>query len=254
MNGNGIRFCALTPAAGSGERMRSAVRKPFLHLESTPMFFHTLARLNMIDGCGGVILAVHPDDLEDFGARRLAFLQERFHVIRVVAGGDTRQETVQKMLDLVPPDMELVLIHDGARPLLRPETAQRVIEAAVGSGVGAIAAMPANETVKEVDELGVIKATHPRDSLWMAQTPQVFFTRIVKAAYEKAALNGWSTTDDAALVERAGYDVGVVTGSSDNIKITEPCDLTVASVLLRKQIEDKVFNIADFNRLMLGAD
>ncbi len=239
---DGKRFCALVAAAGSGVRMRSSVRKPFLCLDSIPLLYHTLARLRACKGCLEMIIAVHPDDFDGIKENRLATLRKHFDVTAVIPGGDSRQQTVDKMLKHVPPGRELILIHDGVRPLVRPDTVEKVTNAAVLSSGGAVAAVPANETVKEVDSSGTVTSTLRRCSLWMVQTPQVFHTEALRTAYTQAARRGRQATDDAALVEAAGYEVVVVTGSRDNIKVTVAQDLTVAQALLAKQIAEGVFD------------
>jgi 2-C-methyl-D-erythritol 4-phosphate cytidylyltransferase len=155
----------------------------------------------------------------------------------VVKGGASRQESVAAALDHVGNDVELVAVHDAVRPFVTREQVSRVIEEARKCGA-AILGIPAMDTVKEVkrsslpQDVALITGTIPRERIVLAQTPQVFHTKLLKEAFAKAAADGVNASDDAGLVERLGYDVHVVHGTERNIKITKPSDMELARFYL----------------------
>jgi 2-C-methyl-D-erythritol 4-phosphate cytidylyltransferase len=160
----------------------------------------------------------------------------------VVKGGDSRQDSVAQALKLVANDVELVLVHDAVRPFVSVERITRVIEEARRCKA-AILAFPAMDTVKEVkraslpEDVALITGTIPRERVVLAQTPQVFETRLLKEAFARAEADGVNASDEAGLVERLGHDVHVVHGSERNIKITKPADMDLARFYL--QLEQK---------------
>lgn len=151
--------------------------------------------------------------------------------IRVVAGGATRGASVQAGLEALSSDPTLVVVHDGARPLMDDETVERCITVA-REGVGAVAGWPAVDTIKEVDPEGRVVRTPERSGLWHAQTPQVFPREVLAAAYAAASEKDLAATDDASLVEGRGGEVRMVRGSPRNIKVTRPGDLALAETYL----------------------
>jgi len=225
-------FCAVVAAAGAGTRMGTAGRKPFLGLAGEPIVFHALRRLKRSRGCREIVLVLRPDEIGPLPPEFSRRLAEEFAVTKIAAGGATRQESVWSGLQLVDEGIDLVLIHDAVRPLVDTEVVERVaIEAAAGGA--AVAAIPCQATVKEVAEGRTISCTHPREAIWLAQTPQGFRKDIILRAYRQARQDGFLGTDDAQLVERLGGEVTVVRDSPDNIKITTPHDLVIAEALLR---------------------
>jgi 2-C-methyl-D-erythritol 4-phosphate cytidylyltransferase len=151
-------------------------------------------------------------------------------LLRVIDGGAERQDSVANGLRAIPPDCELVVVHDGVRPLVSIDLLEAVLEAAHHYGA-AIAAIPAGDTVKQADSQKVV-ATLERETIWLAQTPQIFRAKLLRRAYEKAARDQAVVTDDAALVERIGVTVHLVHGSPENIKVTTPADLLLAEAIL----------------------
>ena len=157
--------------------------------------------------------------------------------IELVVGGEHRQQSVQHALNAIsaaPEDM--VLVHDAVRPLVTAEIIHDVIEAAKKYGA-AIAGLPAVDTIKQVErtsEGAIIKATIPRAGVVLAQTPQGFRYGVIKKAFDEAAADGFTGTDEASLAERSGHEVAVVMGSPRNIKITTPADMELAEFYLRK--------------------
>jgi 2-C-methyl-D-erythritol 4-phosphate cytidylyltransferase len=157
--------------------------------------------------------------------------------VRVVAGGETRQESVGKALAAARSDAELILVHDAVRPLVTREQVERVI-AEARTRHAAILGVPALDTVKEVKraslpgDVALITTTIPRERVVLAQTPQVFAAPLLREAFARAEADGFTTSDEAGLVERLGHDVYVVLGSERNLKITRPGDLELAEYYL----------------------
>jgi 2-C-methyl-D-erythritol 4-phosphate cytidylyltransferase len=229
------RITAILPAAGMGTRMGGETPKQFLELDGAPILLHTLRRLASCDAITEIILATRADEIE-----RLEELcrKEKFRqVIRVVKGGATRQESVAAALRQVADEVELVAVHDAVRPFVIREQVSRVIDEARKCGA-AILGIPAMDTVKEVkrgslpEDTALITATTPRERIVLAQTPQVFRTKLLKEAFARAAADGVNASDEAGLVERLGHDVHVVHGSERNIKITKPADMELARFYL----------------------
>jgi 2-C-methyl-D-erythritol 4-phosphate cytidylyltransferase len=154
--------------------------------------------------------------------------------IRVVAGGETRRDSVWAGLQALSGTLDVAVVHDGARPLVSSEVVSRCIELA-GGGVGAVAGVPAVDTVKQVDDEGTVVATPDRARLWHAQTPQAFPLEMIVRAYRSALAENISPTDDAALVEREGGRVVMVESSVDNLKITWAEDLEVGALILSRR-------------------
>jgi 2-C-methyl-D-erythritol 4-phosphate cytidylyltransferase len=229
------KVTAILPAAGMGTRMGGETPKQFLELDGAPLLLHTLRRLASCDAFSEIILATRADEVQRIEER---CRQEKFRqVIRVVKGGATRQESVAAALAYVTDDTELVAVHDAVRPFVTREQVSRVIEEARKRGA-AILGIPAMDTVKEVkrsslpQDVALIIGTIPRERIVLAQTPQVFRTKLLKEAFAKAVADGVNASDEAGLVERLGHDVHVVHGTERNIKITKPSDMELARFYL----------------------
>ena len=199
--------------------------KPFLELAGEPVLLHALRPFLAQASVVSVVVALAADDVAS-PPKWLTGLDDR---IAVVAGGETRTESVGNALAALPPDVDVIAVHDAARPLVTTEVVAECIAVAAG-GQGAVAGCRAVDTMKEVDGGGGIIGTVDRSSLWRAHTPQVFPAALLREAYEHA---GPGATDDAALVERMGADVRMVDGGAWNLKVTRPDDLPVAEALLR---------------------
>jgi len=201
------------------------VRKAFLELAGEPVLLHALRPFLAHPGVVAVAVAVAADVAAD-PPPWLPGVDPR---VRVVRGGDTRAESVARAVEALPGDVDLIAVHDAARPLLTLRTVEECIRAASG-GEGAVAGCPAVDTVKEVDESGRITGTPRRDRLWYAHTPQVFPAAILRDAYAGA---GRQATDDAALVELRGGVVRMVDTGEPNFKVTRPEDVPLAEAVLR---------------------
>jgi 2-C-methyl-D-erythritol 4-phosphate cytidylyltransferase len=148
-----------------------------------------------------------------------------------VRGGRERQDSVFNGLKALPDDIEIVVVHDAARPFVTSAVISAVISAAARDGA-ALAAIPAQDTLKRSDHDSLVKATVDRSRLWQAQTPQAFRTSLLREAHLSAASVGYRGTDDASLVERLGHPVRIVPGSSRNLKVTTAADMVLARALL----------------------
>ncbi|PWT88804.1 MAG: 2-C-methyl-D-erythritol 4-phosphate cytidylyltransferase [Proteobacteria bacterium] len=229
------RIAAILPAAGLGTRMGAETPKQFLELDGTPIVIHSVRRIASCPLVTDIILATRADVVASLEER---LREEKFRQsVRVVRGGDTRQESVSHALREVANDTEIVLVHDAVRPFVTVEQITRVIEEARRRGA-AILGIPAMDTVKEVkrtslpEDVALITATIPRERVVLAQTPQAFATKLLKEALGRAQADGISASDEAGAVERLGHDVYVVLGSERNIKITKPSDMKLARFYL----------------------
>lgn len=214
------------PAAGMGTRM-GGVRKPFMDLAGEPILFWALQPFLQHPQVTAVSVALGEEDAAS-PPEWLTSLDPR---IRVVTGGATRGDSVRAALASLPAEVDLVAVHDAARPLVTMDILDRCL-AAVGADRGAVAGWPAVDTLKEVAWGGRIVGTPNRDRIWHAQTPQVFPRLKILEAYRRALEDGVSDTDDSALVERIGGEVVMVSGSPFNLKVTRPEDLPLAKLFL----------------------
>ncbi|MCI0371099.1 MAG: 2-C-methyl-D-erythritol 4-phosphate cytidylyltransferase [candidate division NC10 bacterium] len=230
-----MHVTAVIPAAGAGVRMGRTVPKPFLPLGGIPLLARTLLRLARSQVIDAYILVV-PPGTEEACAQSVVAAYRVPVVARIVPGGPVRQASVWAGLQALPSGTDLVLVHDAARPCVPVSVVQATVEAAARDGA-AVAAIPATETVKEAGADGRVLRTLPRETLWIAQTPQAFARALLLEAHAAAAADGFVGTDDAALVERLGRPVTLVPGSAENIKVTHPADLEVAARLLAAQGE-----------------
>jgi len=224
-----MRVTAVVVAAGRGERLGGELPKAFAPLAGRPLLLHALEALAAAPGIDRLVPVIAERDRP-----RLEALAPRLAAVPglagAVVGGAERQDSVRAGLEALG-DAEWVAVHDAARPLVRPEAVERVIEAARRTGA-AIPALPVRETVKRVAG-GWIRETPRRSELWSAQTPQVFRASLLREALAKARTEGFRGTDDAELVERLGVRVEVVEGDPENLKITDRWDLALAELILQ---------------------
>ncbi len=211
-------------AAGSSSRMQG-IDKLYFEVAGRPLLEHALQAFAMVPAVASLALVTSEDNLD-----RAAILVDDLGLAFpacVVQGGRRRQDSVAAGLAALGP-CEIVVVHDGARPLVTPEIIESGIEAARAHGA-AVAAVPAVDTIKEVDATGVVVRTVPREHLWSVQTPQVFRRGILERAHREVADD---VTDDAAMVERLGVAVHVFMGAYENLKVTTPPDLAMFESLL----------------------
>ena len=232
------RIAAILPAAGLGTRMGAETPKQFLELAGTPIVVHTVRRMASCPMITDIIVATRGDVVASLES---SLRGEKFKQnVKVIRGGDSRQESVALALQQVADDTEIVLVHDAVRPFVTVEQIARVIEEARRCDA-AILGIPAMDTVKEVkraslpEDVALIIGTIPRERVVLAQTPQAFTTKLLKEAFASAAADGVNASDEAGLVERFGHDVHVVLGSERNIKITKPADMELAKFYLERE-------------------
>jgi 2-C-methyl-D-erythritol 4-phosphate cytidylyltransferase / 2-C-methyl-D-erythritol 2,4-cyclodiphosphate synthase len=232
-----MNVSAIIAAGGRGRRLGADVPKQLLDLGGRPMLQWSIDALLACDRVGDVIVVVPPEWLD---APPACLQRGR---IRLVAGGERRQDSVANGLAAVPADTDIVLIHDAARPLVEAADIDAAIDAAAASGA-AIVAVPARDTIKwsaagagvtagdaAAGAGPVVERTLARDRVYLAQTPQAFRRTVLEAAVALGQ-TGVEGTDEAALAERAGYAVRLVEGSVRNIKVTTADDVVVAKALL----------------------
>ncbi|MCT4566524.1 MAG: 2-C-methyl-D-erythritol 4-phosphate cytidylyltransferase [Maledivibacter sp.] len=221
---------AIILAAGRGTRMKAQLNKQYLFLKGRPIIAHTLNAFERSPLIDEIILVINKNDIEL--CKKNVLKKYRFKkVVKIINGGDQRQESVLNGLSHLNPKSEIVLIHDGARPLVSKEVIKRCIDGA--KKFGAVSAgVPIKDTIKIMKEDGFVKFTPKRKDVWITQTPQVFKVEIIKQAHKFAATENFLGTDDAMLVEQIGREVKMVEGDYENIKITTPEDLITAEAIL----------------------
>ncbi|MEZ4601208.1 MAG: 2-C-methyl-D-erythritol 4-phosphate cytidylyltransferase [Syntrophotaleaceae bacterium] len=225
----------LIPAAGMGRRMKASINKQYLPLLDRPILAHTIGLFDRHPRVDHIYVITPLDEiplcrkdvLEPFGFAK---------VRDVVAGGAERQDSVRNGLRACPAAPEdIVLVHDGVRPLLPNDAIDRVLDR-LEEVAACVVAVPVKDTIKEVAD-GTIVRTPERRLLWQAQTPQAFRYGLLLDAYEQAARDGFAGSDDASLVERLGQPVAIVEGCYRNIKITTPEDMILARAFLENRGE-----------------
>ncbi len=233
-----MRVIVIIPAAGLGTRMSApgGKSKQFAELNGVPIIIHTLRKFAAVPEVDEIYIATRKPESEAFESR---LQQEHFaKPIHIVEGGEHRQQSVGSALAALKAAKEdIILVHDAVRPFVDAEIIGNVIEAAKKTGA-AIAAIPAFDTIKQVDrtsEGAVVNATIPREHIVLVQTPQGFRYHVLKKAFDEADRDGFLGTDEASIVERSGHEVSVVMGSRRNIKITTPDDLDLAEFFAGKE-------------------
>jgi 2-C-methyl-D-erythritol 4-phosphate cytidylyltransferase len=222
----------LIPAAGSGKRMGADRNKLLLQVRSKPLIAWTLLAAEAASSITWIGIVSQPLDWDDFKAI-IADLKLK-KTIELIPGGSTRQESVYNGLQALPTNAAQVLIHDGARCLATPNLFNACSEAILNCS-GLIAAISVKDTIKVVDQHGIIKSTPERKQLWAAQTPQGFDVKLLKQCHAEGVRQGWEVTDDAALFEKCGMEVRIVPGEETNLKITTPQDLAIAEFILSQR-------------------
>lgn len=212
--------------------MQSAVNKQFIEIENKPIIAHTL---ELFENCSEVdsILPVVPEDWLLYFAENIVDKFGFTKVVKIIAGGKNRQDSVFAGLRSLETDVTHVAIHDAVRPFVGQASLNEVLRTGKRTGA-AILAVPAKDTLKQVKN-GVVEKTLDRSKVWLVQTPQVFERGLIFRAYTKAFEDEFSATDDSALVERMQTQVHIVPGAASNLKITTPEDLVFAKYLLTQK-------------------
>jgi 2-C-methyl-D-erythritol 4-phosphate cytidylyltransferase/2-C-methyl-D-erythritol 2,4-cyclodiphosphate synthase len=225
-----IKAAAIIPAAGSGNRMKASQPKQYLELAGRPVLVHTVSTFHQSSAID-MIVVVAPPNLVD-STREMLHHFNLGGKTTVIAGGLRRQDSVKAGLDHLDDTVDIVLVHDGARPLVEDELIRRCRDEAAVHGA-AIAAIPVKDTLKRGDDTDRISATVDRTDLWQAQTPQAARLHLLRRAFAEAGER--EVTDEASLLELAGIPVRLVGGAETNIKITRPEDLIMAGKILMQQ-------------------
>lgn len=263
MEGVMILVTAIIVAAGRGNRMNCSINKVLMPLGGQPILLHCVLSFSECARVDNLVVVAAVDEVVCV-EKMLA----RVPVIKpwkVVQGGSERQYSIANALKVIPEITDIVLVHDGARPLVTKECIDNVIQAAI-EYKAAIAAVPVKDTIKMVDNNNIVTGTLDRNTLWSIQTPQGFDCSLLRQAYEQAMQDHYLGTDDASLVERLGISVKIVVGNYENLKVTTPEDLIVAEALLqgrnKKKCEEKnmvrfgmgydVHKLVEGRKLILG--
>ncbi len=222
---------AIIPVAGQGKRFGGNTPKQFLKIGGQPIIEITLQKFVSLDEInhGVVIVAENEIDSSRNLFRHIDGFDEKF---KIISGGVERQDSVYSGIKSIPPDTDIVVVHDGVRPLVSSQLISKSIQTAVETGA-CIAALPVNDTIKRVIQDTVLE-TIPRDQLWQVQTPQTFKYSILREAYEKARETDFYSTDESALVEWNGHPVKIILGEYSNIKITSTVDLELSRLLYQE--------------------
>jgi 2-C-methyl-D-erythritol 4-phosphate cytidylyltransferase len=239
-----MKVAVILPAAGLGTRMQKASaenagisRKQFMLLDGVPILVHTVRKFAASPQVSEIVVALRQEDLEWVEA---LLKREVGRVpIRVVEGGNSRQQSVENAFSAIDPATDLVAVHDAVRPFVELETIGRALEEAAVTGAAIVGIVPV-DTVKQVSGAQAgktkIRATILRERLVLAQTPQVFRYEVLKMAFQKAREDSFIGTDESSLVERLDQiEVSVVLGSDRNIKITRPGDMDLARLFYEQE-------------------
>lgn len=232
------RIIAIVPAAGLGKRFDASRKKTFIELDGIPLLIHTLKRLQDEPLITEIVPVLRQEDIKKVFA--LAEEYSLNKIKHIAPGGRERQDSIYNALKLIEEAggdsyrESLILIHDGARPVIPEGTIEKLSDAIKGVD-GAAPGIPAKDTLKKISEDGTIITTVDREDIRAIQTPQAFLFKVIKKAYDLAYGDHFYATDDAALVERMGGRVRIIEGSPFNIKITTPEDLEMVEYFLKKK-------------------
>ena len=228
-----MKTVAIIPAGGVGKRLGSSIAKQYLLLDGVPVLVRTLKIFQQAKVIDEIVLVVPEDDLIS-ARKQLVNKYDLTKVTAIVAGGNERQDSVRNGLSTIVDKCDVVIIHDGVRPLLTEEMLNQVVAAAKSDGASSIG-VKVKDTVKQTTDDNLVAATLPRNNLWLTQTPQAFAFDVLQRAYDAAASDKFYGTDDASLVERIGVKVKMIAGSYENIKITTPDDLIIAEAFIKNK-------------------
>ena len=230
--GKGHYTAAILLAGGSGSRMASNTTKQMMKLCGKPMIVHSLQALDASEYIDEIIIVAKADEIPLYPALIKEYGIKK--VTQVVEGGETRQDSVLRGFEMVPDKADHVAIHDGARPLITPAQIKAVVLAAYDYKAAAAAA-PAKDSVKVASISGMIDRTIDRKTVWLMQTPQVFYANLFRASIYTASKDKFLGTDDTEVAEHAGFSTKLVDTGYENIKITTPVDLLIAEAILHQR-------------------
>jgi 2-C-methyl-D-erythritol 4-phosphate cytidylyltransferase len=238
-----MKIAVILPAAGLGTRMgrnsaekAGTSRKQFMLLDGSPILLHTIRKFVACPPVTEIVVALRSDDMD--WVREMLGKEALPKPVRLVQGGDSRQQSVENALAQLAPDTDLVAVHDAVRPFIDLPTIEKVLREASETGAAIVGIVPV-DTVKQVRK-NKVRGTIPREGLTLAQTPQVFGYALLKEAFERAREDGFVATDESSLVERLEkVEVSVVLGSDRNIKITKPSDMDLARLFLTEELAER---------------
>jgi len=226
-----MKIEAIVAAAGRGKRLNISFykteSKPFIKIKKRPILYYTLKCFENNPLIEKIILVIRREDLKK--AKNLVYKEDLKKIKKIITGGKTRRLSVERGLNLIDKDTELILIHDGVRPFINQHFIDKLISQAKRFGA-AVLGVPLKSTIKEIKKNLFVKETLNRERIWEIQTPQVFKKDLILKAYKNFRGN---SLDDAQLVERLGARVKLIRGSYFNIKITTPEDLIFAEAILK---------------------
>ncbi len=225
---------AIIAAAGRGTRMASPTSKQLLLLAGRPVLAHTLAAFEAADSIDAVIIVgkrkdmdmVRVDIVEAFGFTK---------VIKYAVGGRDRQDSVNNALKVLPPDTTVIVVHDGARPLVTTALIERAV-AETKHWPAVVPGIPVKDTIKRVTQEEVVEYTIDRGHMWAIQTPQAFRADVLIHAHRVAKQAKFYGTDDATLIEKINHPIRVIPGLEENIKITTPIDMVIAAAIINDRL------------------
>ncbi len=220
---------AVIVAAGNGTRMKSEKSKQLIEVNDIPVIAHTMMAFEKSKYIDEIIIVTREDDILIISDIAREFKISK--VTNIVTGGATRTDSVKKGLSVAI--NKYVAIHDGARPCIKTEHIDKTVQKAMETGAAALGC-PVTDTLKKVDENGIIIDTVSRENLWAIQTPQVFDKELILKAYREGNTQG--ATDDCMLLESIGVKVTIVEGDRSNIKVTVQEDVGLVSSILSKEI------------------
>lgn len=223
----------IIPAAGRSKRMKSDASKQFLLLDGIPVLAHTLRAFEESPSIDQVIVVGNAKDL-DYCRGKIVKRFDFKKVAHLVKGGRRRQDSVFNGLKVLPDEAAVVVVHDGARPLVTPELIEKAIRE-IKKWPALVVGVPVKDTIKETTADEVVSHTLDRPRLWAVQTPQVFRANVLLEAHYQARADKVWGTDDAMLVERLGYNIKVIDGLEENLKITTPLDMVMAEAILARR-------------------
>ena len=227
---------AVILAAGSGRRFSDNTAKQFVEVLGESVLVRSAMAFERSELIDEIIIVTRQADVE--GCRNILKDKGITKVTRVVAGGDTRQESAKKGFDAVNPQCDFVAIHDAARCLVTPEMIEAAMETAYVSGACACATR-ATDSLKKTDSTNTIIETVDRENAWQVQTPQIFMADMYRAASYLGEKDNVQATDDCALCERLGFKVKLVDVGKTNMKITYPEDVIIAEAILKYREEKR---------------
>jgi 2-C-methyl-D-erythritol 4-phosphate cytidylyltransferase len=217
-------------AAGRGKRLPGSELKQFYPLRGKPIFCWTIDKFEKCKLIDKIILAVPPGK-EEYVRKKILSPFKYKKIKTVVKGGEKRGDSVFQGLKIVDEDTDIILIHDGVRPLISLSLIEKVIKEANKYGAVSLG-IPIKETIKEIKNDNMVAKTLKRERLYLTQTPQGFKREVIWEAYKEARSSGWRANDDTGLVEKLGHKVKMLLGEETNIKITTSLDLKLAEILL----------------------